>query len=85
MPSPARQIAETFAGRTYSDHAEAMSDLERLIERALLAQGADLATALRDCVSTFRTDDLTTMVTAERQEAWRAALLRYDPEATFPA
>jgi hypothetical protein len=42
-----------------------------------------MATALADCISTFRSDDKTTIITAERQEAWRAALLSYKPDHTF--
>ena len=33
-----------------------------------------LERALRDCLSTYRTDELEVIVTAERQEAWIAAL-----------
>lgn len=33
-----------------------------------------LSTALRDALSTFRDDDKTTIVTAERQEAWAETL-----------
>lgn len=33
-----------------------------------------LKTALRDALSTFREDGRETLVTTERQEAWRAAL-----------
>jgi len=47
------------------------------------AERATLATALADCISTFRSDDKTTIITAERQEAWRAALLSYKPDHTF--
>lgn len=34
----------------------------------------ELERALRDCLSTYRTDELEVIVTAERQEAWLAAL-----------
>lgn len=38
-----------------------------------------LAVALRDALSTFRHDDKTTLVTAERQEAWQTTLRMYSP------
>jgi len=39
-----------------------------------------LAVALRDALSTFRHDDKTTLVTAERQEAWQTTLRMYSPK-----
>jgi ethanolamine ammonia-lyase large subunit len=36
------------------------------------------ATALKDAISTYRHDDKTVLVSAERQEAWIAALKRCD-------
>ena len=46
-------------------HAIAVAQAERIevLERAL-----------RDCLSTYCTDELEVIVTAERQEAWIAAL-----------
>ena len=46
-------------------HAIAVAQAERIevLERAL-----------RDCLSTYRTDKLEVIVTEERQEAWLAAL-----------
>lgn len=46
-------------------HAIAVAQAERIevLERAL-----------RDCLSTYRSDTLEVLVTAERQEAWLAAL-----------
>ena len=46
-------------------HAIAVAQAERIevLERAL-----------RDCLSTYRTDELEVIVTEERQEAWIAAL-----------
>lgn len=51
--------------RLRSLHAIAVAQAERIevLERAL-----------RDCLSTYRTDTVEVLVTAERQEAWLAAL-----------
>jgi len=40
----------------------------------------ELARALRDVLTTYRTDAVEVLVTVERQEAWRAALARFDRE-----
>ena len=51
--------------RLRTPHAIAVAQAERIevLERAL-----------RDCLSTYRTDEIEVIVTAERQEAWIAAL-----------
>ena len=51
--------------RLLAIHAIAVAQAERIevLERAL-----------RDCLSTYRTDELEVIVTEERQEAWIAAL-----------
>ena len=46
-------------------HAIAVAQAERIEE---------LEHALRDCLSTYRTDSVEVIVTEERQEAWVAAL-----------
>ena len=55
----------TTEERLLALHAIAVAQAERIevLERAL-----------RDCLSTYRTDELEVIVTAERQEAWLAAL-----------
>ena len=40
----------------------------------LIQSNAELSRALGDAISTYRHDDKETLVTAERQEAWIAAL-----------
>lgn len=45
----------------------------------LIQSNAELSRALGDAISTYRHDDNTTLVTAERQEAWIAALKIHGP------
>jgi hypothetical protein len=49
----------------------------RLLAERLELAASTLATALGDALSTFRDDDKTTIITVERQEAWKAALEDY--------
>lgn len=52
----------------------------RALETAQLSAALDhehaqaLTTALRDCLSTFRFDDKSTVITADRQEMWQHVL-----------
>jgi elongation factor P hydroxylase len=46
----------------------------------LSTRNTQLTTALKDAISTFREDDKTTLVSAERQEAWIAALDHHEPK-----
>lgn len=46
--------------------------------RPLENSAHELAVALRDALSTYRKDDKTVIVTAERQEAWAKALADYE-------
>lgn len=74
-------VAENWVDDLIGENVRLRADLERA-ERAELKL-EKMATALADCISTFRSDDKTTIITAERQEAWRAALLSYKPDHTF--
>ena len=55
----------TTEERLLALHAITVAQAERIEE---------LERALRDCLSTYRTDTLEVIVTEERQEAWLAAL-----------
>jgi hypothetical protein len=46
----------------------------------LMQANEELARALGDCLSTYRHDDKTTLVTAERQEAWADVLAKHGPK-----
>lgn len=56
-------------------------EMRKCVQALMQAQDA-LATALRDALATFRTDGRETLITAERQEAWHAALDRHQPAPT---
>jgi hypothetical protein len=74
------QRGDGVANAAIAEAAERLRELTKSNDRleGLIAQrdarNVRLTTALRDCLSTFREDDKTTIITAERQEAWRDAL-----------
>ena len=80
-----RADLERFTGHGLLDCHAICDQRDAAITRAAHAELKleKMATALADCISTFRSDDKTTIITAERQEAWRAALLSYKPDHTF--
>ena len=80
-----RADLERFTGHGLLDCHAICDQRDAAITRAERAELKleKMATALADCISTFRSDDKTTIITAERQEAWRAALLSYKPDHTF--
>ena len=60
-----------------SDNLMSSEDRLRALHAIAVAQAERievLERALRDCLSTYRTDELEVIVTAERQDAWIAAL-----------
>ena len=63
MPSPAE------IGATIDDAVNLLRKYDRLESRV-----EQLTTALKDAISTYDPDRKETLVTAERQEAWIAAL-----------
>jgi hypothetical protein len=66
-----RQIMSSSIPKNEREHwaARRIEELERNADA--------IATALGDALSTFRDDDKTTIITVERQEAWKAALEDY--------
>ena len=60
-----------------SDNLMSSEDRLRALHAIAVAQAErieELERALRDCISTYRSDTVEVIVTAERQEAWLAAL-----------
>jgi hypothetical protein len=75
----ARELAALFGGNGLSQNTQVTLVAFRLqqYEENLRSHADALAFALQDALSTFRADDTTVIVTAERQEAWTDALSHY--------
>jgi hypothetical protein len=75
----ARELAALFGGNGLSQNTQVTLVAFRLqqYEENLRGHADALAFALQDALSTFRADDATVIVTAERQEAWTDALSHY--------
>ena len=85
----APELLDTLAANAHArasifgpDDSSVVAVLEmRKTVLVLIHAKEELARALSDAISTYRHDDKTTLVTAERQEAWAYALKMHGPAA----